>query len=283
MNRLIQTTVLVLLLSGSTFSGLAQTLNIKSSDTLASLGQALSGAYMKDRPEAKIAVTSGATAAAFDALRQQQTDIAQVPRGIRYKEAQSCEAAFGKRPAEYKIGVNGLAVYVSKDNAVKTLTYDELEAIFRGQYTNWKQVGGQDAGIHVYVQPANSIAGELFSEEVLNNKEYASAARILNGAEMVQALAQDPNGIGFGPLPVPEGVRAVPIKRAISSTPVMPSPEAISKRIYPISRYLYNYTKPDSDGGTLKAYLEWVRSDKGQEVLTQAGYFPLPAKLRVNP
>jgi phosphate transport system substrate-binding protein len=268
---------------GGVVSGLAQDFSLKSSDTLLGLGQALAGAYMKGHPGVKIAVSGGQTAACFDALREKLAQIAQAPRGIRYKEAQACETVFGKRPAEYKIGVNGLAVYAHKDNPVKVLTYDDLEALFRGQYTNWKQVGGQDAAVHVYTQPANSTAGELFQEEVLNGKDFAAEARALPGPELLRALAQDPNGIGYGALGPAEGLRVVPIKRVISSTPVTPSETTISKRIYPISRYLYDYVNPASVQGEIKSYLDWVRSDAGQSVVKAAGYYPLPARLRAGP
>ena len=59
-----------------------------------------------------------------------------------------------------------------------------------------------------------------------------------------------------------------------------PSEDAIAKRIYPISRFVYAYVNPTRQKDEIKAYLDWVRSDAGQEVAKEAGYYPLPAKWR---
>jgi len=230
-----------------------------------------------------VQVEGGGAVAAFAALREHQANLATVCRLMRYKEAEACESALGRRPAEYKVGVNGVAVYVNANNPVKVLTYDELGGIFRGQYGNWKELGGLDAPITLYGQPTNSAAGELFGEEILNGKDCAAGLRTLGAAELLKAIATDRNGIGYGPLLPAQGLRALGIKRAFSSTPVEPTEEAIANRIYPIARYLYIYVDPAAYQGALKAYVDWIRSDEGQEIVKAAGFYPLPAKFRSRP
>jgi phosphate transport system substrate-binding protein len=260
-----------------------QTITIKTSDTLAGIGQKWAEAYVAAHAGAKIEATGGATTAAFAALAERKASIAMVPRGIRFKEAQPCEAAFGSRPTEFKVAVNGVAVYVSANNPAKVLTYAELEEIFKGKQRNWKGLGGKDAPIVVYGVATNTPAGELFMEEVLTGGPPANDIRLLAGTELLNAIARDPNAIGFGPLAQAEGVRALNIKRVFSSTPVAPSEDAISNRIYPISRWLYCYLDPTANKNEIKAYLDWIRSDTGQQIAKQAGYYPLPAKWRATP
>jgi phosphate transport system substrate-binding protein len=235
---------------------------------------------MTKHPDARIQVTSGEAAAALEALAKQKADIAAVPRSMRYTEADACQAAFGQRALECKVGVNAVAVYVHADNPVKVVTYDELFDIYRGKRRNWKELGGRDTAITVYGQGTNTPAGELFMEEVLNRKEQASDVRVMTEAELRKALARDTNGIGFGAFAPSEGIRALSIKRAFSSTPVEPGAEAISSRIYPITRFVYCYANPTM--GKTKAFLDWIRSDEGQQMGTQAGYWPLPAKWRAS-
>lgn len=261
----------------------AQSLTVKGSDTLVALDQRWAEAYRGKHPGVEIQVAGGGVGPAFVALGEKKAALATVSRSIRFKEAQACETALGKRPAEYKLAVYGVAVYVHADNPLKEITYDDLFAVFRGKFKNWKELGGPDAPITLYGTETNSAAGELFGDEVLNGKEAAASLGIVPGASLLETIAKDKNGIGYGALTQAVGTRALAIKRAPSSTPVEPSEETISKRTYPVARYVYGYVDPASDQGETRAYLDWIRSDAGQEMVKAAGYFPLPPKWRSTP
>jgi phosphate transport system substrate-binding protein len=280
MNTVVRKTALLMLASSWMISGSAQTITIKGSDTLLGLSQRWADAYKAKHAGVALQVTGGGAPAAFAALAEKKLDIALASRSIRYKEAAACEAAFGQRPAEYKVAVSGLAVYVNTNNSVKVLTYDELFGIFKGKHRNWKELGGGELDISVYAQETNSVYGELFGEEVLNGKGITTEVHLLAGSDVLKAVANDPKAIGYGALTQMEGVRPLSIKRAFSSTPVVPSEEAIANRIYPISRFVYCYVNPTADKGETKAYLDWIRSDEGQQIAREAGYYPLPAKWR---
>ena len=273
---------LFVILIGSSAPGFAGTVVLKASSSLVTLEQQWAAAYQGAHPGTKIGATASDTPVLFEALRDRKADVLVVPRALKFKEAQACEAALGKRPADFKVGVNGVAVYVNADNPVKVLTYAELESIFNGKCQNWKEVGGNDAPIQVLSQATNSAAGELFKAEVLNDKEFSASARTLADTEIPPVIAKDKNAIGYSRLTQTDGIRALAIKRAQSSTPAEPSEEAIADRTYPISRYIYNYINAASDNAEIKAYMEWVRSDEGQQVVKASGFYPLPSKLRLN-
>jgi phosphate transport system substrate-binding protein len=280
MKTIFKSLALLALACGSIVPVSSQTIRLQGPDTLVDLGRKWAVAYASEHPGTQVQFTGGGVAAAFGALQERKTDIAIAPRSMRFKEAQACETALGRRPADYKLGVNGLAVQVNADNPVKVLTYDELEGVFRGKYTNWKDVGGADAAITVYGPETNSAAFELFKEEVLNGKDFTPNLRILSSPDLLKAIAQDKNGIACNVLAQANGVRSLAIKRAPSSTPVEPSEETIAKRIYPITRYLFGYLNPASNQGGLKAFVDWTRSDAGQKLVKDAGFYPLPPKLR---
>jgi phosphate transport system substrate-binding protein len=261
----------------------AQPIILKTSDTLLGVSRQWAEAYQVKHPEAKIEATSGTTAAAFSELAARKVHIITVPRGIRYQETEACQSAFGKPPDDCRVGVSAAAVYVHTNNPVTILTYDELYGIFQGKYTNWKEVGGLDAPIAAYGQSTNTPAGELFVEEVLNGKAPAINVRILTDNDLRQAIDQNANGIGFGAFSAGAGLRALSIKRVFSSTPAIPSQETISNRIYPITRFLFSYLDPATNQGQTKAYLDWIRSDEGQQVARQAGFYPLAPKWRTRP
>ena len=275
-----RTAVLLTLALASTLRALAQTIIVKSSDSLVDLGQKWARAYASWHPDIKIQVEGGATTAVFAALRDQRAGLALVSRIMRYDEMEASQTAFGQRPAEVKVGINAVAVYVNAENPVQVLTYDELAGIFQGKYRNWSQLDGPNAPIPLYSSETNSAIGELFAEEILNGKNYAAGLRAVAGADLLVAIANDKNGIGYGALASGPKVRALKIKRAFSSTPVEPTEETIANRIYPICRYLYVYLNPAASQASLKGCVDWMRGEEGQQIVKAAGFFPLPPKLR---
>ena len=280
MNARSRTAALLTLALLSALPAWAQTINVYVSDPLFDLGKTWARAYASRHPAARIQVEAAPTAAAFAALRGQKASLAIVSRMMRYQESEACQTAFGQRPAEFKVGVNGVAVYVNVANPVRILTYDELAAIFRGKYQNWNQIAGPNGPIPLHSPPTNSAIGELFAAEILDGKAWAPGLHTLPGADLPKAIANDHYAIGCGPLIRAPGVRALAIKRAFSSTPVEPTDETIANRIYPISGYLYVYLNPAANQGALKACVDWLRSDEGQQIVKAAGFFPLPAKFR---
>src|SRR5215469_6448288 len=127
------------------FSANAGNITIKGSDTLVILAQKWAEVYMNKHPDVKIQVNGGGSGVGFAALQNQQIDIADASRKIKPTEVEACVKAFGKRPTEYKVALDGLSVYVNQKNSIKELTLDQLKDIFTAKVTNWKDVGGNDA------------------------------------------------------------------------------------------------------------------------------------------
>lgn len=255
-----------------------QSLTLKVSDTLLGLNQKWAEAYKAKHPTADIQVTGDRTAAVFATLAEKKADLVVVSRGIRYKEAQACVAVFGRRPPDSKVAVSGVAVYANTNNLVKVINYDELAGIFQGQTKNWKELdGGADQAISIYAQATNSVAGELFNDEVLSGRGFSAEVQLLSSEDVLKAVAADPKAVGFGLLTTADGIQPLDIKRARSSTPASPTADNIARRIYPISGYIYSYSNPAANQEDIKAYLDWVRSAEGQQIATAAGFFPVPA------
>jgi len=261
----------------------AQSINVRSSDTVLKLSQDWAAGYLAKRSDVKIEVSGGSVTNAFAALAERKAHLTTVPRLMRFKEAQACAAALGQRPTEFKLAVNAVAIYVNASNPVKYLTYDELEAIFQGKRRNWQKLGGNNAPVIAFGVETSTPVGELFVEEVLAGKSLTNDVRLVTGPELLKAIAREANAIGFGPLASADGIRALEIKRAFSSTPVAPNEETISNRTYPISRFVFGCADPAAIKEDLKAYLDWIRGEEGQQIARRAGYFPTAAKWRTTP
>lgn len=259
----------------------AGTITAKGSDTLVVLAQKWAEVYMAKTPGTTIQVNGGGSGTGFAALQNKATDLANASRKIKGKEIEACVKAFGKRPTEYKVCLDGLSVYVSKDNPVKELSVNQLDDIFSGKVKNWKQVGGEDAPITVYSRENSSGTYEFFKENVLKGKDFVSSAQTMPGtAAVLQAVAKDKNGIGYGGAAYGEGAKHLAIKADDASPAIEPTEENVIKGVYPIWRYLYIYVNPALDKGEVATYLSWIRSDEGQKVVKDVGYFPLPKNLR---
>ena len=113
----------------------------KGSDTLVTLAQKWAETYMKKNADTRIEVTGGGSGIGFAALQEQTTDLANASRPIKPKEVAACIKAFKKRPTEYKVALDGLSVYVHKDNKLEEITMEQLSLIFTGKLTNWKDLG----------------------------------------------------------------------------------------------------------------------------------------------
>lgn len=259
----------------------AGNITVKGSDTLVVLAQKWAEAYMGKNPDTKIQVTGGGTGTGFAALQNKSTDLCNASRKIKPAEQANCIKAFGKRPTEYKVCLDGLSVYVSADNGVKELTVAQIADIFTGKVKNWKQVGGNDAPITVYSRENSSGTYEFFKEHVLQGKDFAANAQTMPGtAAVLQAVAKDKNGIGYGGAAYGAGAKHLKVKKDDASPAIEPTEENVVKGTYPIWRYLFVYVNPALDKGDIAKYLTWVRGDEGQKVVKDVGYFPLPKNLR---
>ena len=259
----------------------AQNITMKGSDTMVVLAQKWAEGYMQKNSGTKIQVNGGGSGTGFAALQNQQTDLANASRKIKGKEIEACFKAFGKRPAEYKVAVDGLSVYVHESNPVKQLSIDQLKNIFTGKIRNWKEVGGQDQPITIYSRENSSGTYEFFKEHVLGGGDFAASAQAMPGtAVLLQSVARDPKAIGYGGAAYGQGAKHLMVSKETGGKAIEPTEENIINQTYPIWRYLYIYVNPALDKDAIKKYLTWIRSDEGQSVVKDVGYFPLPEKLR---
>ncbi len=259
----------------------AAEITVKGSDTMVILGQKWAEVYMQKNPGAKIQVTGGGSGTGFAALQNKQTDIANASRKIKAKEIEQCIKTFGKRPKEYAVALDGLSVYVHAKSKIEALSLEEIRDIFTGKITNWKDVGGENAPIIVYSRENSSGTYEFFKEHVLQGKDFTPKAQTLAGtAQVLQQVGADVNGIGYGGAAYGQGAKHIKIAKEKGGEAIDPNEETVVGQTYPIWRYLFVYLNPELEKGDIKAYLDWIRSNDGQKVVKDVGYYPLPAVLR---
>ena len=194
---------------------------------------------------------------------------------MKKSEMDKLKLRFNSLGYETKCAKDGITLYLNESNPVSELTIDQIRAIYLGETTNWKDVGGPDDKIILYGRENSSGTYVYFRDNVLNGKDYSSTMQSLPGtAAVVNAVAKDKLGIGYGGAAYAKGVKKVKVKKDANSPSYEPTPETIKTNEYPITRYLYMYTKA-KPFGELKDYIDWTLSDEGQSVVTKVGYFPV--------
>jgi phosphate transport system substrate-binding protein len=268
-----------LLMAGTSFAG--NNITVKGSDTMVILGQKWAEVYMQKNSDTTVQVTGGGSGTGIAALLNGTTDICNASRPMKPTEVADFVKKFRSRPHEYRTCMDGLSVYVNEGCPLTQLSFPQLEGIFTGKITNWKQVGGPDAPISLYGRENSSGTYEFFKEHVLNKKDFAATTKTMPGtAAVIEAVAKDPNGIGYGGIAYGKGIKALAVSKTDGGEAIQPGEETVLSGKYPISRYLFNYVDPAKDNGAVQKYIDWCLSDEGQAVVKDVGYFPLPKNLR---
>lgn len=262
---------------GTAPTGRGASLSLKGSDTMVILAQRFAEGYMASHAGSVIEVSGGGSGTGLAALLNGTTDIANSSRPINEREIASLRASRHVEPVETRVALDALAVYVSNDNPLPSITLTQLSAIYRGEITNWSAVGGADAPIVLYSRENNSGTYAYFKEHVLGGADFAVTAQTLPGtAAVINAVAHDRNGIGYGGIGYAEGVRTVPVAGE-DGVPVAPSLENATSGHYPIARFLFMYTAGPATGAAAE-FLAWAVTPEGQRVVEEAGFYPLPVE-----
>lgn len=252
-------------------------ITVKGSDTMVILGQRWAEVFMSRNPGVTVQVTGGGSGTGIAALINGTTDIAEASRPMKDREKAETKTKRGKDVLELPVAVDGLAVYVNEVNPISELSLQQLKAIYTGALKNWKEVGGRDEKIILYGRENNSGTYAYFKEHVLENADYYPTVQTLPGtAAVINAVAKDRRGIGYGGVAYGKGVKHLRVKKDANSPAQEPTMENVLAARYPISRYLYWYFA-GQPAGDLKKFTEWVLSKEGQSVVENVGYYPLSA------
>lgn len=269
------------LLSGASIAH-AKMVQIKGSDTLINLVQRLAEEYMEKNPGAVIAITGGGSGTGIAALINKKTDIADASRLMKPEEVVKCNDA-GVDPKRVVIAMDGLSVITNKSNPADKLTMDEIGKIFRGEITNWKDVGGENMPITLYGRQSNSGTFVFFMDAVLKG-DYSQRMNRMNGnSQIVEAVKQDKSGIGYvGVAYVKDAVGITVVKIASRAGAEYASPlngHDVETGKYPIVRPLNQYVNGVPQGA-VRSFIAFELSEEGQRIVKEAGFFPIPDDYR---
>ena len=274
------------LLLGASILGIPAAANpaaftVKGPETVTPLVQRWLQGYLSNSPASKISFKGGDAGFGLAALQNRAAGVALASRRIGRAEESAFISAFGKRPREYKVALDTLVIFVNESNRVTELDLEQLNRIFAGRIRNWNEVGGADGPINLYSREYDSNTLEFFKDSVLQGTAPLLSAQTIPGhTGMLQAVARDRAGIGYNGPGRLVGVKPLKIKKNARSDAIEPSQENFLDGSYPLTRYVYAYVTPARDREDIAAFLDWIRGEEGQDIVRDAGFYPVPPNLR---
>ena len=248
-----------------------EVITIRGSNTFGEeLAPKLIAEFKKDHPQITFDTEFKGTPYGFGALMVDKCDIAAASR-----EVSANELGLAKDRAiefnSYVIGSYSVAVILNSGNALASLKSEQVRDIFTGKVQNWKEVGGPDAPVHLYIRDPISGTYLGFQELAMDKKDYAQHPKTFTSyGGIVEAVANDLGGIGYASI---EDVKKPGIK-AVSIGTLAPTLEAVQKGQYPYSRMLRLYTNKAKENPVAVEFIKFIQSDRGLKVIADMGFVP---------
>jgi phosphate transport system substrate-binding protein len=231
-----------------------------------------------------IELQSHGSSTAFSALKNKTADIGMSSRRITDNEVKQLAETAGhlnKLGNEHIIGLDGLAIIVNQNNAVKQLSSKTLAKIFSGEINNWSQIGGSTLPIKLYARDQHSGTWDTFKNLVLKKhgeKLSKQAKRFESSSQLSTLVSQNEGAIGFIGLNYVLHNKAISISASKGTSAIFPTRFTVGTEDYALSRRLYFYT-PTSATKFVKDFAQYALSTQGQQVVSQAGLISQNIKL----
>ena len=241
-------------------------LTLTGSTSMADVTTALAEAFMAVNKDVIVSVGGNGSGEGPTAVNDGTAQIGLLSRDLKDQEN---AAAFDK----YIIGFDGIAVIVNSASGVDSLTSDQVTKIFKGEITNWKEVGGTDAQIQCIGREAASGTRGAF-EELMKIKDTAVYAEEQNSTGNVkQAVSSNPNAVGYISLSaIDKSIVAVKLDG------IAPTEENVKSGDYTLQRPFLMITKAGTTDALAAAFLDYVFSDAGMKIVADDGIVPNPGK-----
>jgi phosphate transport system substrate-binding protein len=280
-------------------SGVSGNFTSVGSDTLNNLMTLWAEEYKRFYPNVNIQIQGAGSSTAPPALIEGASNFGPMSRAMNAKEIEAFERKFGYKPTAVPVAIDALAVYVNKDNPIKGLSIQQVDAIFsatrrcgaKAEVAKWGQVGltGDWTNRDIAIYGRNSVSGTYgyFKSRALCKGDFKSTVAEQPGsASVVQSVTTGLNAIGYSGIGyMTSGVRALPLGPKDSTKYVPAEPQYALNGTYPLARVLYVYVnkRPNQPLPPLeREFFTMVLSKEGQTVVIRDGFVPVPAKMAAD-
>ncbi|MFJ6568920.1 substrate-binding domain-containing protein [Streptomyces sp. NPDC091292] len=204
----------------------------------------------------------------------------------------------GPAPEDYtelaytQVAVSVFTLVVNDEVTKPTnLTRDQVRRIYRGEITNWSELGGPNLAIRLVSRDANSGTRQVFQRRVLGegepantsldcvNRDNAGPSLIrceLEGTDQVLAMvARLPGAIGYSELRAADGVKGLHTLSLDGKAPSLDALRAGDKNGYPYREieYAYTFRRPPAES-LAASFIAFMSRGTGQDIIRDLGHLP---------
>lgn len=277
-------------------AGVSGTIKSVGSDTMNNLMTLWAEGFKKFYPSVKVEIEGKGSATAPPALISGTATFGPMSRPMKADEIDGFEKRFGYKPVGLSTSIDMLAVYVHKDNPLKSLSLQQVDAIFstsrklgaKDEVARWGQLGLEgdwaDAPLSLYGRNSASGTYGFFKDHALGKGDFKDSVKEQAGsAGVIQALSSDKYGIGYAGIGYKTAdVNSVPLAAKPDGKAIEAKPEHAYSGDYPLSRplLLYLNVKPKTQLDPLRReFIKFIFSQQGQEIVIKDGYYPVTAAI----
>ena len=218
------------------------------------------------------------TVGGYQLLAERETDVffGAYPSEEQIAYAKKWNTEFVYTP----IGKEAFVFFVHKDNPIDNLTTEQIKAIYSGEITNWKQLGGNNEPISAYQRNEGSGSQSMLIRFMdgtpIMEPDTEKINALMSGIiEQVADYRNKDGAIGFSFRYYMEGIIKNPDVKLLSVDGVAPTVENIQSGAYPITASLYAVTWEGNNNQNVARLLNWILSPEGQELVEKTGYVPI--------
>ena len=244
-----------------TSTDLSGTISLAGSTSMEKLCEALSESFMEANPSVTVTTEYTGSGAGLESLAAGSIDIGNSSRHLKEEE-------LATGAVENVVAIDGIAVITNTSNTVTDLTSDDLAKIYKGEITNWSELGGADEAIVVIGREAGSGTRAAF-EELLEVEDACQYAQELDSTGAVLAKVASTSGtIGYVSLDVVDDTVI-----GMSLNGVEPTEENILAGDYLLSRPFVMATMGEisEQNELVQAWFDYVLGEEGQEIAAKVG------------
>ncbi|MBR3994339.1 MAG: substrate-binding domain-containing protein [Clostridia bacterium] len=208
-------------------------------------------------------------------LAEKETDIfiGVYPSDEQKAYAEKCNTTFEYTP----IGFEAFIFFVHKDNPIENLTTEQIQGIYSGEITNWKQVGGKNEKIAAFQRNEGSGSQSMLKRFMGEKTIMEAPTELVNDfmvgiIERVSNYKNKTNSIGFSFRFYVEGIIKNPDIKMVSIDGVSPTAENIKNGTYPVVTPIYAVTYEEQTNENVDKLLDWILSEEGQYIIEETGY-----------
>ncbi len=263
MNKaIIGLTVFISLLTNSVFA--AETLLLTGSSTAAPLMSEIGLLFEKKFPKIKVEVQTGGSTKGLTDLQQGLNDIGMLSRDLTPEE---------KDVKSHLIAFDGLVFAVHKKNAVKKLTTEQIKKIYKGEVTNWKDVGGPDRKITVISKVEGRAALDLFVHQFgVKPSEIKAQSLVGDNEHGLKLVKEDESAIAYLSVStVDTAVKAGETVSAVTLDGVDATPANIKNGKYKFTRSIILVTNGKSKASALD-FVKVAQSNEVNNLIEKLGF-----------